>query len=98
MIPTRIRSVSHREKIDFATTSDVPILELGHCRPRVLQAPRHQLDGARDDPLSPGPPHHLRTQSANDCTSARISEEAHAIAHTDTFHPRYCRLPSLHFE
>src|ERR1700760_1210018 len=26
-------------------------LELGGCRPRVLRAPRHQLDGVRDDPL-----------------------------------------------
>ena len=34
------------------TTADALALELGDCRPRVLQAPRHQLDGARDDPLS----------------------------------------------
>jgi len=55
--------VSHRKKIDLATTTDVPILELGHCRPRVLRAPRRQLDGAGDDPLPVVGSHHLLTQS-----------------------------------
>ena len=31
-IPTQIRSVSHRKKIDLVTTTDVSILELGHCQ------------------------------------------------------------------
>ena len=62
-MPTQIRLVSHRKKIDLATMTDVPVLELGHCQPRVLQALQHQLDGAGDDPLPVVGSHHLLTQS-----------------------------------
>src|ERR1700761_1822584 len=51
-IPTRIRLVSHRKKINCTKTTNILILQLNHIWPRILRALRHQLDGVRDDPLS----------------------------------------------